>query len=68
VKKGSEIFRPGCTEVFRLDTAEKNNSLSIGSETDQVLKNLTEAASKDNLSPEAAMKIKKKKRRRGQSL
>jgi hypothetical protein len=68
VKKGPEIFRPGYTEVFRLDTAEKNNSLSFGSETDQVLKNLTEAGSKDYLSPEAAMKLKKKKRRKGRSL
>jgi hypothetical protein len=68
-KQGPEIFRPGYTEVIRLETAKKHGPYDFGAETGKVLKELSEAESKEYLSPEAAMKLKKKKQyRKGRSI
>ena len=57
-----ELFRPGYSESTRHIEDKIKSNLPV-SEASHILNDLTKAESKEYLSPEAAMKLKKKKRR-----
>ena len=58
-----EIFRPGYSES-KVDQGNTIKQMDFASEMDHILKDLVEARSMEYLSPEAAMKLSSKKKRR----